>query len=71
MATGDPTVYSSYGNYINLQDLSSSGGNAIGGGSGERGVIYLQGSNMFLGQTGSAAGVTVNAYNLDLPDHNG
>ena len=39
MATGDPTVYSSYGNYINLQDLSSSA-QAIGAGSGELGVIF-------------------------------
>ena len=70
MATGDPTVYSSYGNYINLQDLSSSA-QAIGAGSGELGVIFLSASVLHLGQTGSAAGVTVAARNMSLPDHDG
>ena len=70
MATGDPTVHSSYGNYINLQDLSSSA-QAIGAGTGELGVIFLSASVLHLGQTGSAAGVTVAARNMSLPDHNG
>tara|TARA_R100000008_G_scaffold76248_1_gene55995 strand:+ start:549 stop:3581 length:3033 start_codon:yes stop_codon:yes gene_type:complete len=70
MATGDPTVHSSYGTYINLQDLSSSA-QAIGAGSGELGVIFLSASVLHLGQTGSAAGVTVAARNLSLPDHDG
>ena len=69
MATGDPTVHSSYGTYINLQDISASVGNT--GGSGEKGVIYLSASVLHLGQTGSAAGVTVTARNISLPDHDG
>ena len=70
MATGDPIVGTSYGKYTNLQNISGSGQNALGGETGKLGVIYLNGTALHLGQTGSA-GVEAKSYKLDVTGHNG